>query len=82
MPIKIALHEELLAVATKMLVEACDSEDEAVAKEAARVLMDKEKKFLKMPNEKPPRRKSFNRTDTREWRNEYQREYRAENGDG
>ena len=56
--------------------------DLETAKEAARVLMDKEKKFRKMPNEKPPRRQTFNLSETRDYRNEYQREYRAEHGNG
>lgn len=42
----------------------------------------KEKPFVKMPSIKPPRRQTNNVTDTREYRREYQKDYRAENGNG
>lgn len=42
----------------------------------------KDKGYLKMPNVKPPRRQNNNVSDTREYRREYQENYRAENGNG
>lgn len=42
----------------------------------------KEKGYEKMPNEKPPRRQINNVSDTREYRRDYQENYRAENGNG
>ena len=35
--------------------------------------------YRPMPNQKPPRRNVMNETDSRDWRREYQKEYRMEN---
>jgi len=74
---------------TKKLIIASELRklaQEMVENKESRLLEDgsstKEKPFLKMPNDKPPRRKSNNVTDTREYRNQYQKEYREENGNG
>lgn len=73
----------ILRTAGDMLADVIESTDgDPLAKEAAKALMDKEKAFRKMPNVKPPRRQSFNVSETRDYRNEYQREYRAEHGNG
>jgi hypothetical protein len=41
-----------------------------------------DKEFMQTPWVKPPRREAFNESATRGWRNDYQREYRAEHGNG
>jgi len=42
----------------------------------------KEKEYKPLPKIKPPRRKSFNKTDEKGYRKDYQKEYRQENGNG
>jgi hypothetical protein len=42
----------------------------------------KEKGYLAPPKIKPKRRSTFNKSETRGYRNEYQKEYRRENGNG
>lgn len=45
-------------------------------------ISQKEKAFVKMPNIKPPRRQQNNESGTREYRRDYQKEYREDNGNG
>lgn len=62
--------------------QALDSTEPSELEAVASLKAEKEKAYLKMPNIKPPRRKKFNKSETREYRNEYQKEYREENGNG
>ena len=39
-----------------------------------------DKEFMQTPWIKPPRRESFNESDTRGWRRDYQKDYRSEHG--
>lgn len=72
---KIPISEEIRKLATEMV----DTKESRLLEDGSSA---KEKPFLKMPNAKPPRRKSFNVSDTRDYRNDYQKEYRLENGNG
>ena len=40
----------------------------------------RDKEFMQTPWIKPPRRESFNESDTRGWRRDYQKDYRSEHG--
>lgn len=63
------------------LVEELRKLAEEVASEKG-ASSDKEIKYQPQPKYKPPRRETFNESGTREYRNNYQERYRAENGNG
>ena len=72
---RVPISERLRKAANDVL-----SEDETV-REAANAI-EKERPFVRQPSSKPPRRKKFNTSATREYRNEYQAQYRQDNGNG
>lgn len=79
MPNLVAIAELL----RKMADELVGSEPESAEKEAAlKSLDDKHRKYIKPPNEKPPRReKGLPLSETRDYGKDYMREYRAEGKD-